>query len=115
MILHNIHKFFFASTLLALYLFITHPCIFFIFPQVVRKPFKFVNNGLPVNESLVNKSNFPSFLSLCIHSRPSFGKVSKQFLYKYQYWCILIFSVIWLGIIRVTYNSFDTDMGVQMM
>ena len=66
MILHNIHVNFFASTLLALYLFITHPCFFFIFHQVVRKPFKSINNVPQTNESLVNESNFPSFLSLCV-------------------------------------------------
>ena len=26
-----------------------------------------------------------------------------------------MFSAIWLGIIRVKYHSFDTDMGIQMM
>ena len=41
--------------------------------------------------------------------------MSKQFLYKYQYQCILIFSVIWLGMIRLKHNSFDNDMGIQMM
>ena len=66
MILHNIHVIFFASTLLALYLFITHPCIFLIFHQIVQKPLKFINNGLQTNESLVNELNFPSFLSLCV-------------------------------------------------
>ena len=54
--------------LLALYLFITHPCIYFIFHQAARKPFKFINNGLQTNESLVNVSNFPSFLSLFVCS-----------------------------------------------
>ena len=28
---------------------------------------------------------------------------------------VLIFSVIWLGVIRVKYISFDTDMEIQMM
>ena len=43
-------------------------CFFVIFHQVVRKPFKFINNVLQTNKSLVNESNFPSFLSLfCIH------------------------------------------------
>ena len=28
---------------------------------------------------------------------------------------MLIFSVIWLGMIRLKYKSFDTDMGIQMM
>ena len=66
MMLHNIHVIIFASTLLALYLFITHPCIFFIFHQVARRSFKFINNGLQTNDSLVNELNFPSFLSLCV-------------------------------------------------
>ena len=66
MILHKIHVNFFASTLLSLYLFITHPCFFFIFHQVVRKPFKFINNDLQTTNGLVNKSNFPSFLCLCV-------------------------------------------------
>ena len=96
---------FFASTLLALYLFITHPCIYFILHQAVRKPFKFINDGLQTNKSLVNVSNFPVFSrSLCVHFRPSLGKVSKQFLHKYQYQCILIFPVIWLGMIRLKYT-----------
>ena len=111
MMLHNIH----VSTILALYLFIIHPCIFFILHQVVRKPFKFINNGLQTNESLVNESNFPSFLSLCVFILGHRLGVSKQFLYKYHYQCILIFSVIWLGMIRVKCNSFDTDMGIQIM
>ena len=42
--------------------------------------------------------------SLCIHFRPLLGKVSKQFLCKYQYSCILIFSVLWLGTIRLKYT-----------
>ena len=67
MILHNIHVIFFAYTLFTLYLLITHPCFFFIFYQVVWKPFKFINNGLQTNESLVNESNFPSFLSLFVY------------------------------------------------
>ena len=66
MILHNVHVNFFASTLLALYLFITHPCFLFISHQVVWKPFKFINNVPQTNEGLVNESNFPSFLSLCV-------------------------------------------------
>ena len=45
MILHYIHVILFASTLLALYLFITHPYIVFIFHQVVRKPFQFIKYG----------------------------------------------------------------------
>ena len=67
MILRNIHVILFAFTLLTLYLFITHPCFFF-YHQVERKPFKFINNGLQTNESLVNVSNFPSFLSLFVCS-----------------------------------------------
>ena len=39
----------------------------------------------------------------------------QQFLYKYQYQCILIISVICLGMKRLKYNSFNTDMGFQMM
>ena len=41
--------------------------------------------------------------------------MSKKVPYKYQYQCILIFSVIWLAVIRLKYNSFDTDMEIQMM
>ena len=37
-----------AVSVFALYLCITHHCIFFIFHQVVRKPFKFINNGLAI-------------------------------------------------------------------
>ena len=83
-----------AASVLVLYLFITHPCIFFNFHQVVRKPFKFINNGLQTNETLVTKRTSPVFSRyFCIHFRPSLGKVLKQFLYKYQYQCILI--LIW--------------------
>ena len=64
--IYKIHVNFYTFTLLALYLFITHPCFFFIFHRVVRKPFKFINNVLQINESLVNESNFPSFLSFCV-------------------------------------------------
>ena len=56
-----------AGSVLALYLFITHPCMFFIFHQVVRKPFKFINNGLQINEDLVNETNFPIFLLLFVY------------------------------------------------
>ena len=89
MILYNIHVILFASILLALYLFITHPCIFFIYHQVVQKPFiKFINNGFQTNESLINDLNVPSFLSLSlslslrIHSRSLLGKKCKQSVYK---------------------------------
>ena len=78
-------------------------------------PFKSTNNGVQTNESLVNESNFPSIRFLCIHFQSSLGKVCKQFLYKYQFQAILIFPIIWLGMIRLKYNSFDTDMGIQMM
>ena len=64
--IYKIHVNFYAFRLLALYLFITHPCFFFIFHRVVRKPFKFVNNVLQINESLINELNFPSFLSFCV-------------------------------------------------
>ena len=57
-----------AATILGLYLFITHPCIFYIFHQVVRKPFKFISSGLETNDSLVNETNFLSFLSLFVYS-----------------------------------------------
>ena len=40
-------------------------------------------------------------LSLSIHSGSSLGKMSKQFLYDFQYQHMLTFSVIWLGIIRL--------------
>ena len=63
MILHNTYMIF-ASTLLALYLFATHACFLF-FHQVVQKPLKFINNVLQTNESFLDESNFPSFLSLC--------------------------------------------------
>ena len=66
MILRNIHANIFASILLALYLFIAHPCLFF-FHQVVGKPIKFINNILQTNESFLNESNYPS-LSLVVHS-----------------------------------------------
>ena len=61
--------------------------------------------------------NRPSQLSLsfCIHSGPLLGKMFKQFLHKYQYQSILIFLVIWIRMIRLKYNSFNTDMGSQMM
>ena len=57
-----------ASTVLGLYKFITHPCIFYIFHQVVLKPFKFISGGLETNDSLVNETNFLSFLSLFVYS-----------------------------------------------
>ena len=57
----------------------------------------------------------PVYLSLCIHSGPPLEKVFKQFLYKYQYQSILEFSVIWLGMIRIKFHIFGTDMGIWMM
>ena len=81
-IFHNIRLNSFASALLVLWLFLTHPCFFFILHQVVGKPFKFINNSLQTIEIFLNESNFLSFLSLYIHSGPSLGKMSKQFLYK---------------------------------
>ena len=52
---------------------------------------------------------FPVCSVFVYSSQPSLGKMSKQFLYKYKYQCKLIFLVIWLGIIRLKYNSFDTE------
>ena len=57
-----------AATVLVSYLFITHPCIFYIFYQVLQKPFKFISSGLETNDSLVNETNFLSFLSLFVYS-----------------------------------------------
>ena len=57
-----------AATVLGSYLFITHPCIFYIFHQVLQKPFKFISSGLETNDSLVNETNFLSFLSLFVYS-----------------------------------------------
>ena len=85
--LHYIHVIFFVSTLLALYLFITHPCIFFIFNKVVRKPFKFITNGLQTNESLVNESNFPSFLYFVYSFSAITWESVQTILYKNQYQC----------------------------
>ena len=94
-----------AATVLGLYLFITHPCIFYIFHQVVGKPFKFISSGLETNDTLVNETNFLSFLSLFVYSFSAIAWRSVQtVLYKYQYSCILIFSVIWLGTIRLKYT-----------
>ena len=53
---------------LGLYLFVTHPCIFYIFHQVVWKPFKFISSGLETNHSLVNETNLVSFLPLFVYS-----------------------------------------------
>ena len=50
---------------------------------------------------VLKQTSLVFFRSLCINFQPLLGKVSKQFLYKYQYSCILIFSVIWLGTIRL--------------
>ena len=55
-----------AATILVLYLFITHPCIFYIFHQV--ETFKFIISGLETNDSLINETNFLSFLSLFVYS-----------------------------------------------
>ena len=85
MIFHNIHVNSFTFPLLVLYLFITHPSFFFIFPQVVRIPFKFINHVLQANESFLNGSNFPSFQNLCIHSGPSLGKMSKKLTEKRKF------------------------------
>ena len=87
MILYNIHVILFASILLALYLFITHPCIFFIYHQVVQKPFiKFINNGFQTNESLINDLNVPSFLSFSLsHFAYSFSIIVRE---KVQTICI---------------------------
>ena len=38
---------------------------FLFFHQVVWKPLKFISDALQTNESFLNESNFPSFLSLC--------------------------------------------------
>ena len=88
MILHNINVNFFASKLIALYLFITHPCFFLFSIKLCESP-----------------SNLLTMFSKQMKVIPS----------KYQYQCTLIFSVIQVGIIRLEYNSFDTDMGIQMM
>ena len=49
----------------------------------------------------IELSQFYLSLSLSIHSGSSLGKMSKQFLYDFQYQHILTFSVICLGIIRL--------------
>ena len=66
MIFHNFHVNSFASSLLVLCLFITHPCFFLIFHQVVEKPFRFISHVLQTNESFLNESTFPSSLSLSL-------------------------------------------------
>ena len=59
MIFHDIRVNFFASTLLALYFYLSLiPAIFF-FHQVEGKPVKFINN-----ESFQNESKLTRFLSL---------------------------------------------------
>ena len=70
---------------------------------------------LSKHESFLNEWNFSSVLSLCIHSGSWLGKIYKQFLYKNQYQLIFILSVIWLGMMRLKYNSSDNDIGTQMM
>ena len=80
MILHNIP----VIILRPHYLFYTYssliPASSFIFDQVVRKPFKFINNGLQTNQSLVNESKFPSFLCLCVFILGHrFGKCPNNF------------------------------------
>ena len=88
----------------------------FFFHQVVRKPLKFINNVLQTNESFLNELGFPSFLSLyAFIPGHCLGKCHEQFLYKYQNQSILLLSVIWLGMTRLIYNSFETDMGSRMM
>ena len=80
-------SFFLASTLLALYLFFVHLCIFFIFHQVVWEAFKFINDGLQTNESLVNESNFPSFLYFVYSFSAITWESVQTILYKNQYQC----------------------------
>ena len=78
----------FFCVLIIFFILIYHSSLFFfIFHQVVGKPFGFINHVLQKNENFLTESNFPSSLSLSlyIHSGPSLGKMSKQFLYKYRY------------------------------
>ena len=77
MIFHSFHVNSFAPSLPALCLFNTHACHTLIFHQVVETPFRFINHVLQTNESFQNESNFPSSLSLCIHSGPLLGKMPK--------------------------------------
>ena len=56
-----------------------------------------------------------SLLVYSIHSWLSLGKMSKQLLYRCKYQCVLTFSIISLGTIRLKYKSFVTDMGIQMV
>ena len=42
------------------------------------KAFKFINHVFRTNRNFLQKSNFTSVPSLCIHSGPSLGKMSKQ-------------------------------------
>ena len=97
-----------------------------LYPYLSLTPFFFL---IKLWENLSNllikfsrKWKFPKWielkqfsLSLCIYSGLSLVKMSKQFLYKYQYQRILIFSVIWLDMKRLKYNSFDTDIVIQIM
>ena len=83
-IFYNIQVNSFAPTLLALYLFVTHPWFFFIFYQVVGKPFKFIKCS-PNKWKISEWIELPQFcLSLCIYSGSSLGKISKEFLYRYH-------------------------------
>ena len=101
-----------AATVLGLYLFITHPCIFYIFHQVVRKPFKFISSGLETNDSLVNETNFLSFLSLFVYSFSAIAWQSVQTVVSinvniqvYSYTNISIHDTA-----KICSNSFNTDM-----
>ena len=55
----------FFCVLITCFMLIYHsPLLFFIFHQVVEKPFGFSNHVLQTNESFLNESNFPCSLSV---------------------------------------------------
>ena len=108
-ILRNTQKNFFASTLLAFHIFVAPPCFFFSIKLCEILANFLITFSKQMKVFFMNRT-FPVF-SLFVHS---FWAIAWENVETISLQ-ISIFSVIWLRMIRLKYNSFYTDMGIQVM
>ena len=98
------------------YLFYTYLSLisaFFYLPSSSWKAFQIYLSCSPSKWLFSKWIRLPQF-SLYIHSGLLLRKISKQFPY-ISISTFLIFSVIWLRMMRLKYNSFDADIGIQII
>ena len=85
---------------LTCFILIYHSSLLFVW-----KPFRFINHVLWANESFLNDSNFPSSVYLFCATVYIYISMST----------FLIFPVISVRIMRLKCNTFDADIGIQIM